>query len=189
METAAIAFHVVFHSKVKSIVVFGMHVGDTSCADCGKKKASSEGLEESLRFTQCMHQMSLVTGQICVETWWFGSTQGCAAKAAGCPSTVEIRKCAVHVKPCLVCVICTRRACPVLLACLLATGDMESSSYCGENPACQHSVEACDCYYMTHCKKHNWVFECDKCLFSHCRSDVSITSLIRVKKSLSNKKG
>jgi hypothetical protein len=37
METAAIAFHVVFHSKVKSIVVFGMHVGDTSCADCGKK--------------------------------------------------------------------------------------------------------------------------------------------------------
>jgi hypothetical protein len=83
-----------------------------------KKKASSEGLEESLRFTQCMHQMSLVTGQICVETWWFGSTQGCAAKAAGCPSTVEIRKCAVHVKPCLVCVSSAPGG--LVLCCLLA---------------------------------------------------------------------
>jgi hypothetical protein len=167
-----------------------MHVGDTSCADCGKKNASSEGLEEALRFTQCMHQMSLVTGQICVETWWFGSIQACAAKAAGCPSTVEIRKCAVHVKPCHVCVSSAPGGLVLccLLACLLANGDMESSSYCGENPTCQHSVETCDCYYMTHCKKHNWVCECDKCLFSHCSSDVSITSLIRVKKSLSNKK-
>jgi hypothetical protein len=123
---------------------------------------------------------------LCLDLW-LGSTQACAAKAAGCPSTVEIRKCAVHVKPCHVCVICTRRACPVLLACLLATGDMAGKQYRGENPA--SSVETCDCYYMTHCKKHNWVFECDKCLFSHCCIHVSITSLIRVKKSLSNDKG
>jgi hypothetical protein len=34
----------------------------------GEKNASSEGLEEALRFTECMHQMSLVTGQICVQT-------------------------------------------------------------------------------------------------------------------------
>jgi hypothetical protein len=74
------------------------------------------------------------------------------------------------------------------VACLLANGRGYGRQYCGEKPACQHSDETCDCYYMTHCKKHNWVFECGKCLFSHCPSDVSITSLIRVKKSLSNKK-
>jgi hypothetical protein len=189
LETAAIAFHVVFHSKVKSIVVFVMHVGDTSCADCEKKKPVARVWRKHYALRNACTKCRSSRDKFVYRLVAWIDTSVCSQCCRLSKHCRDSKMCGACKAVSCVCVICSLRPCPVLLACLRLGGDMESSSYCGENPACQHSVETCDCYYMTHCKKHNWVFECDKCLFSHCRSDVCITSLIRVRKSLSYKKG
>jgi hypothetical protein len=65
METAAI-FHVV-HSKVTSIVLFVMKV-TSRVPIVGKKAVTRVWRKHYALRNACMHQMLLVTGQICVKT-------------------------------------------------------------------------------------------------------------------------
>lgn len=169
METAAI-FHVV-HSKVTSIVLFVMKV--TSRVPIVGKKPVARVWRKHLRFTECMHAPNVARSSLDkfvsrLVAWIHASvcSQGCrlskycrdskmggACKAASCLSSAS-----------------GSLSCGVA-GFLLATGDMESSTAAR---ILLPVSKTCDCYYMTHYKKRNWVFECDKCIFSHCRSDVSI---------------